>query len=54
MVYSIVDGYEGGVPKLRSAHDDDCAQITKDIFAHYYINGRNILAIKLIVRCQKK
>ena len=43
------DGYEKGVQKLRVDHSEDMAKVTADIFAHYYIAGRNALAVKLIV-----
>lgn len=43
------NGYENGVAILRKQHSDDFAKVTADIFAHYYISGRNKLAIKLIV-----
>lgn len=44
------DGHDKGVNKLRTMHDDDCLKVAEDIFAHYYIQGRNELAIQLIVR----
>ena len=42
-------GYESGVQILRKQHAEDMAKVVCDIFAHYYIAGRNALAIKLIV-----
>lgn len=42
-------GYENGVQLLRKQHSEDMDKVAKDIFAHYYITGRNKLAIKLIV-----
>lgn len=45
----VSDGYDKGIKILRAQHDEDCNKVAKDIFAHYYITGRNILAIKLIV-----
>ena len=35
---------------LRTYHHGDMAGVAADIFAHYYIAGRNTLAVKLIVR----
>ena len=34
---------------LRAHHSSDVAKVAADIFAHYYITGRNALAVKLIV-----
>ena len=45
-----LDGYDKGVMRLREEHGEDTAMIATDIFAHYYIAGRNTLAIMLIVR----
>ena len=45
----VTDGYEKGVQKLRVVHAEDMAKVAADIFAHYYIAGRNALAVKLIV-----
>ena len=42
-------GYDKGVSLLRSHHNGDMAKVAADIFAHYYISGRNSLAVKLIV-----
>ena len=42
-------GYENGVQILRKQHSEDMTKVAADIFAHYYITGRNHLAIKLIV-----
>jgi biotin carboxylase/biotin carboxyl carrier protein len=42
------DGHDKGVAKLLLDHNDDCMKVAEDIFAHYYIHGRNELAIKLI------
>ena len=42
-------GYEKGVQILRKRHSEDMVKVAEDIFAHYYISGRNTLAIKLIV-----
>jgi biotin carboxylase len=41
-------GYDKGVSLLRSHHNGDMAKVAADIFAHYYISGRNSLAVKLI------
>ncbi|KAL5475565.1 hypothetical protein EMCRGX_G025395 [Ephydatia muelleri] len=41
-------GYEKGVKQLRVVHSNDMSKVVADIFAHYYIAGRNCLAIKLI------
>ena len=38
-----------GVQVLRQQHSEDMAKVVQDIFSHYYISGRNALAIKLIV-----
>lgn len=43
------EGYEKGVQILQKEHSEDMAKVASDIFAHYYITGRNRLAIKLIV-----
>ncbi len=43
------DGYDKGVKILLTQHEDSCGRVAEDIFAHYYITGRNLLAIKLIV-----
>ncbi len=43
------EGYEKGVQILRKQHSEDMSKVAADIFAHYYIVGRNRLAIKLIV-----
>lgn len=43
------EGYEKGVQVLRKQHSEDMGKIAADIFAHYYIAGRNKLAVKLIV-----
>ncbi len=43
------DGYEKGVQRLRVEHSEDMAKVAGDIFAHYYIVGRNTLAVRLIV-----
>lgn len=42
-------GYDKGVQLLRTKHSDDMAKVAADIFAHYYISGRNTLCIQLIV-----
>ena len=47
---SFADGYDKGVKILRTQHEEDCSKVAVDIFAHYYILGRNTLAVKLIVR----
>ena len=46
---NLTDGYEKGIQALRTQHSDDTAAVAMDIFAHYYIAGRNALTIKLIV-----
>ena len=43
------EGYEKGVQILRKQHSENVGKVAVDIFAHYYIAGRNQLAIKLIV-----
>ena len=43
-------GYEKGVQVLRKQHSENMEKVAADIFAHYYISGRNKLTIKLIVR----
>ena len=45
----VAGGYEKGVQELRQQHSEDVAKVVQDIFSHYYISGRNSLAIKLIV-----
>ena len=49
MVVYVTGGYDKGVSLLRNHHDGDMAKVAADIFAHYYIRGRNSLAVKLIV-----
>lgn len=34
---------------VRAQHSDDMTKVAVDIFAHYYITGRNAVAIRLIV-----
>lgn len=43
------EGYENGVQILRKQHSENMEKVAADIFAHYYISGRNMLAVKLIV-----
>ncbi len=43
------EGYDKGVQILRKEHSENMGKVAADIFAHYYIAGRNRLAIKLIV-----
>ena len=49
MVVYVTGGYDKGVSLLRNHHNGDMAKVAADIFAHYYIHGRNSLAVKLIV-----
>lgn len=42
------DGYDKGVRTLQLQHTDNCSKVAEDIFAHYYISGRNALTITLI------
>ncbi|XP_064397695.1 acetyl-CoA carboxylase-like isoform X2 [Halichondria panicea] len=48
------NGYEKGVQRLRVEHSEDMAKVSADIFAHYYIVGRNTLAVRLIGALQQQ
>ena len=51
---TVAGGYEMGVQVLRQQHSEDMAKVVQDIFSHYYITGRNALAIKLIEALQNE